>query len=247
MQSAGYPSCNPRRIRAAGSDPYRASKCFGNVVQVSPRSQIDQAAARARGLLARREMGAVSRSSASRKISSTLLELPELTPADTVAGYWPTEDEVDLVSLWKHLRTTGVSVLLPRIDPTGRSSMHFVHWHPEIEMVANRFGIPEPIGGATPPEEIDVVVLPCTAVDDAGTRVGMGSGFYDRALQSCNDPDHSMVKSPPVLIAAAFDSQRVTPQERLLRGRWDVPVDVIVTESVTIRPGRRTTFGFGNA
>lgn len=211
---------------------------------------MDPAAARARGLLARREMGAAKRSSASEKIASTLLELlelPEFAPANTVAGYWPTDDEVDLVALWSHLDNIGVTVHLPRVDPAGEQSMDFIRWDPGTEMSANRFGIPEPTGRATPLGEIDVVVLPCTAVDDAGTRVGMGAGFYDRALQVPAGPEDGMAKPGPVLIAAAFESQQVAPKERIVRRIWDVPMDVIVTESATIRPGRRTAAGLGDA
>lgn len=60
--------------------------------------------------------------------------------------------------------------------------MQFVRWDQTEDMPTNRYGIPEPTGPATPLETLKVIVLPCSAIDDSGTRVGMGAGFYDRAM-----------------------------------------------------------------
>lgn len=137
-------------------------------------------------------------------------------------------DEVDLVGLWERLDARGVAVHLPRIDASGEPAMDFVRWHPDATMTVNRFGIPEPPGEPIPLGTMDVIVIPCTAVDHAGTRVGMGAGFYDRALATA--------QPKPLLVAVAFAVQLLAPDERIRRRIWDVPVDVIVTESATITP-----------
>ncbi|MEI2699476.1 MAG: 5-formyltetrahydrofolate cyclo-ligase [Microthrixaceae bacterium] len=46
---------------------------------------------------------------------------------------------------------------------------------------------------------LDVVVAPCTAVDEAGTRVGFGGGYYDRALGSASPR--------PAVVVVAFEAQ----------------------------------------
>lgn len=230
-----------------------------SVVAVSKPRFLSQATVRSRGLLARRELGTDPRSVASNAIASTLMGLPEFSAARTVAGYWPTSHEVDLVALWERLAAGGVTVCLPRIDPTGTTSMQFVHWDPTADMVTNRYGIPEPTGASTPLEALDVIVLPCSAIDDAGTRVGMGAGFYDRALECLAEstsgasdlssipgspskgglpaePD-TLRGDPALLIAVAFECQRVSGDTRIMRQEWDVGVDLVVTESATIEPG----------
>lgn len=210
-----------------------------------------------------------SRAAASARIARTLEALPELATAPAVAGYWPMADEVDLVALWQRLHGSGAAVHLPRIDPAGAPTMDFVHWDPDGTMTVNRFGVPEPSGTATPVGSLDVVVLPCTAVDDSGTRVGMGAGFYDRALRGVRPAGGSPVqdksdlpaaggspvqdksdrpgrgegtgplasrRSGPKLVTVAFAAQLIHSGERIRRRAWDVPADLVITESATIRP-----------
>ena len=74
------------------------------------------------------------------------------------------------------------------------------------------------------PEDIDLVVCPCTAFDEAGGRMGMGGGFYDRFLPQCV---HAAV------FAAAFEIQKV---KMLPTEAWDVPMDVVFTEAAAYPP-----------
>lgn len=62
---------------------------------------------------------------------------------------------------------------------------------PEMPLVTNRFGIPEPVPGQTfdlRPLTFDLVLVPLLAVDERGHRVGYGGGYYDRFLAQCR-PD----------------------------------------------------------
>ncbi len=82
-------------------------------------------------------------------------------------------------------------------------------------------GIMEPIREASAeisPEEIDLVICPCTAFDDSCNRMGMGGGYYDRYLPWCTNAD---------IAAAAFEGQKVTqvPVES-----HDRPMDKVFTE-----------------
>lgn len=57
------------------------------------------------------------------------------------------------------------------------------------QLKPNAWGIPEPTQGVpTPPEKIDMVIIPLLAFDKQGQRVGYGKGFYDRLLAGCR-PD----------------------------------------------------------
>ncbi len=177
-----------------------------------------------------------------------------MSGARTVAGYWPIKAEVDLIAVWHELHAGGTAVCLPRLQPGTSASMEFVPWEPTVPMAENRFAIPEPPGPASPMEALDVVVMPCTAVDDSGTRVGMGAGFYDRALGSFTETtppggaaglaphsDSSTTSDPteliasgslrPTLVCVAFESQLVHSPGSIERRSWDVPADIVVTES----------------
>ena len=54
---------------------------------------------------------------------------------------------------------------------------------------------------AVDPEELDAVVVPLVAFDDAGRRLGYGGGNYDQLLPR--------LRADAVVIGIAFDEQRV--------------------------------------
>lgn len=68
------------------------------------------------------------------------------------------------------------------------------------------------------PEEIDLVICPCTAFDENGNRMGMGAGYYDRFLSKCVNAK---------IIAVAFDCQKVdsVPSEP-----HDIKMEKVYTE-----------------
>jgi 5-formyltetrahydrofolate cyclo-ligase len=81
-----------------------------------------------------------------------------------------------------------IQTVAPRADlATGEMlSLRFAR---ETELVQNAWEIHEPAHHETvEADEIDMVVVPLTACDRAGHRVGYGKGFYDRFLASCR-PD----------------------------------------------------------
>ena len=84
------------------------------------------------------------------------------------------------------------------------------------------FGIPEPVpekGMTVTPEDIDLVVSPCSSFDETFMRLGMGGGYYDRFLPKCAKADVMLV---------AYECQRA---EKIPAEDWDVPVPCIVTEN----------------
>lgn len=173
---------------------------------------------------ARRALGGAERRNAQAAIVDRLLSLDDLRRPGRVGWYQATDGEVDLSGAVDTLRARGAQLCLPVVGP--ERSMCFAPWHRDTPMRPNRYGIDEPVlddTTAVGADELGAVVVPCVAVDERGHRVGFGAGYYDRCLQNTS----------AARIGVAFELQVVA---QLTPAPWDVPLDVVVTESRCIRP-----------
>lgn len=56
----------------------------------------------------------------------------------------------------------------------------------ELHFKKNKWGIMEPVDGELlDPNDVDMVLVPLLAFDEAGSRVGYGKGYYDKFLAHC--------------------------------------------------------------
>lgn len=89
------------------------------------------------------------------------------------------------------------------------------------EQQQNQFGISEPTPTAlVSVTELSVIFVPLVGYDNRGNRIGMGKGFYDRALANTS--------KETLLVGIAHSCQQVdliNPQP------WDVALDCVITES----------------
>jgi 5-formyltetrahydrofolate cyclo-ligase len=158
-------------------------------------------------------------------IAERFLGLPEVQTARVVMLVWSFGSEPPTQPLLMVLHHRGVVTALPRIDGDGLDVRSYVPGDPLIE---TPFGVQEPAGGdRVDPAELDVVLTPGVAFDRHGHRVGYGGGFYDRFLPS--------TRRDAVRVAIAYEVQVV--DRDLPAGSFDLPVEMIVTESRTLRPG----------
>ena len=81
-------------------------------------------------------------------------------------------------------------------------------------------GLPVPEGPIHPLNQSTLLVVPGVAFDPQGYRLGLGGGHYDRTLEQA--------LCPSVGLAYTF---QLIPQ--LPREAWDLPVDLVVTDSGT--------------
>lgn len=155
------------------------------------------------------------------RVVERFLGLPEVQRAKTVMLFSDFGSEVPTGSLIRRLHERGVVIALPRIEHGHLVPVAFVPGDPTS---TTSFGAKEPVDG-TPldPASIDVVAVPGVAFDRDGSRVGYGGGYYDRFLRNL----------PAFTVAVAFGLQVV--EEALPAGRFDLPVQAIVTEDETIR------------
>ena len=127
-------------------------------------------------------------------------------------------------ALEKYLKSQGKRVAYPLCVSGTEMTARLPHG--EDAWTEGRYGIPEPFRERSeeiPPEELDLVVCPCTAFDEACRRMGMGAGFYDRYLKGCVNA---------AVIAVAFECQK---NAQLPAAPWDRPMDLIATENGVYR------------
>ncbi|WP_317196737.1 5-formyltetrahydrofolate cyclo-ligase [Hymenobacter piscis] len=99
----------------------------------------------------------------------------------------PQQHEPNTWPLIRELWVAGPTVQLavPVVQPDGHTLRHF-YLTPDTPLLENRWRIPEPVGAAeVSPTQLDAVLIPLLAFDEAGHRVGYGKGFYDRFLPEC--------------------------------------------------------------
>lgn len=157
-------------------------------------------------------------------LSERIQALDNYRDAENVAAYIAIRGEIDV----RDVVTTGCdhckNFFLPIL---AGDDMFFAQWHPGQPLVKKGFGLLEP---DVPPgqyidvQQLDVVLVPLVVFDDRCNRVGQGGGFYDRTFaHKLDKPD-----ARPLLIGVAHDSQR---EPRLIPQSWDVPLNMIVTDS----------------
>ena len=149
--------------------------------------------------------------------------LKALPPPGVIAIYASRRHEPGTLSTIKELRSRGWQVLLPKLSKEPDWA-----WATD-ELRSGWAGIPEPSGSALGIDSLsqaDVIVVPCLAVSLDGTRLGMGGGWYDRALR------HRRSGTPIWALANADEVLQKLPSEP-----HDIPVDAVVTENGFTRLG----------
>ena len=144
-----------------------------------------------------------------------------LQQAKRVLSYAPFAGEISPTRLIKKIATK--HIFHPRITHFRHCKMH-LYCASKIDTL-NKYGIKEPqaIGAPTPVNRMDVILLPLVAFDRDGNRIGMGRGYYDRALQSlAHQPS-----TRPYLIGIAHHFQELKSCQA---AAWDVPLDAILTD-----------------
>ena len=168
------------------------------------------------------------RMTAAEALASRLRALPELDDAGYMAGYWAMQGEISLHALLSP--APAFVYCLPCL--THERSLRFAPWRFGDALVQNRYGIPEPDllpESLLAPQEMHAVLVPLTAFDARGTRLGAGGGYYDRSFAFLRDVPRP---ARPLLIGVGYDFQEAP---ELVAEPWDVPMDLIVTDARTLR------------
>ncbi len=154
-------------------------------------------------------------------------------PGQTVAGYWPTRNEIDPRPLLIRLAAAGIVIALPAVEAPGRPLI-FRRW-PATD---SRLALPPPgahdIPAPGPDCETltpDIVLVPLLAFDRHGWRLGSGMGYYDRSLAELRRSPGRRSGGRTLAVGYAFAAQELdaVPHDAL-----DQPLDWVVTEEEAI-------------
>lgn len=135
-----------------------------------------------------------------------------------IGCYMPMADEPDLTDLfvaWAHER----HIYLPKVCSS--QDIAFYPFEGLDRLVpSGQYRILEPHGEERPiaPSDLDLIIVPAVAYDQAGYRLGRGKGYYDRYLAHC--------RAYKVGVTLGL-----MPIESLPRDPWDIPMDLVLGDA----------------
>ena len=139
-----------------------------------------------------------------------------------VSAYWPFRGEPDFRPFMEEVAARGGRTALPVVVEKGRP-LEFHLWQAGDALSRGVWNIPIP--AQRHPCVPDVVISPVVGYDPTCYRLGYGGGFFDRTLAA--------LPARPRVIGIGYSSARLAtihPQPH------DIPMDLIVTETGTVRP-----------
>ena len=183
-------------------------------------------ALRAAQVAARDGLTPEQRATATAAIVARVRSLPAWQRARCVLSYMAFGSELDLGELHRELLLQGRLLVAPRVPAQGRALELRQVGDLAQDLAPSRWGIPEPQPERCPlvdPAQIDLVLVPGLAFGRRGNRLGYGAGFYDRLFQRL---------APSALRVACLQDALLV--DRVPAEPHDVPVDLLVTESMAL-------------
>jgi len=155
-------------------------------------------------------------------LEANLLKLTRHLGAQTVAAYLPFGTEPNTLQFVLGAAGHGLRLIMPVSNSDG--SLSWVGY--TGQSAPGIFGFEEPVGPPANLTDAQLILIPASAVDHRGNRLGKGKGFYDIAL---SDPN---VVAP--VAAVVYDSEVLA---ELPVEEHDQPVAFIVTPARLIEIG----------
>ncbi len=155
---------------------------------------------------------------------------PSFRKANRITAYIASEGEISLAPLIKLAHKQGKACYLPVIKKrpvidraeTTTLIMRFSLFAPHSKLITRRFGLLEPQKTCLITlNKIDLILCPLVAFDQQGNRIGMGGGFYDRALS----------RVPRVRKKRIWGVAHRLQQHPITPAPWDITLDGVFTDN----------------
>ncbi len=145
---------------------------------------------------------------------------PAFRKSGTLSVYLAAKGEISLTPLIKLALKQGKQCYLPVLNGP---YLKFFSFQQNTKFVKNRFGLKEPYRTQeTAITALDLILCPLVAFDGQGNRLGMGGGYYDRALSRLKKGRESVVWG------VAHELQK---HEGFTTHNWDIKLDGVFTDS----------------
>ena len=213
-----FPGSKPRR-------PVRPPSIFQISFPILESTSLNSAktALRNEVLAIRDGLSTETRITMSLEAGENLLNLALLQNPTIVSGFWPIRSEIDLRPVLADIRDRGGRICLPVV--LDKQTIEFRELGREAPMIETGFGTLGPDESAAVLDPT-LILVPLSAFDRCGGRLGYGAGFYDRAIGKLHA---KLIR--PLLIGMAFSCQQV---DQVPMESHDQRLDYIVTERATI-------------
>ncbi len=153
-------------------------------------------------------------------VFNRVINLTEYKNSDIIITYVSTGIEVDTINLIEHALKNGKTVAVPKCVK-GTRKMDFYVINSLSELKPGAYSLLEPdVSKCRKLLKFDgaVCIVPALVYDSEGYRIGYGGGYYDRFIS-----EHKSV----FRIGIGYCCCTVN---KLFRGRFDMPVDLLITE-----------------
>ena len=180
----------------------------------------------------RRSLSHQEQAIASQGVHERLLDFAPYREARRVMAYAACRGELSLAPVISDVLASGRVLLLPRCEAPGVMTARRIT--DMKQLVPGMLGLMEPDAACeiVLPQETDVILVPGTAFDREGNRLGQGGGFYDRFL----------TRSKALRIGVCHDQALM---ESVPCEAHDVRMDAVITpgETIDIHDCRRNRHG----
>jgi 5-formyltetrahydrofolate cyclo-ligase len=157
--------------------------------------------------------------------AKALMRLPAFAAGKRIAVYLPFDRETDTAPLIAAARRRGVRVFVPIVSDRRHARMRFHALQGKTTPGEFGIAVPRRTGRPIAAQWLNLIVVPLVGADCDGCRLGMGGGYYDRALAFRRR--RSSWKGPR-LVGLAFECQRTKLK---FAQPWDVRLNSLATES----------------
>lgn len=153
-----------------------------------------------------------------KKIIEKLLKSGEYKNSKIIFSYVGKDPEINTIEFIKRALLDGKIISVPYCEDNETMNAYRIE---KIEdLVEGKFNILEPIEhneNYIEPENIDLIVVPCSTADLMGNRIGFGRGYYDRFFQRTNAKKILLIRSKQIW-------------ENIPMEKHDVKIESVITE-----------------